>query len=205
MRRSDLDGDETFDISGITELNEGRTPRTVKVTATKPAGEVVEFDAVVRIDTPGEADYYRNGGIMQYVLRSLARRLGLSRPEGSALMPKVSPDRLRARRQQILDGARACFARHGYEGATVRVLEEEIGLSRGAIFHHFADKEALFLAVAEQDAAAMRQTVAEHGLVQVMREMIAAPDAERIGTQLEIARRLRTDPGVPDGLAAPAR
>ena len=66
-----LDGDETFDISGITELNEGRTPRTVKVTATKPSGEVVEFAAVVRIDTPGEADYYRNGGIMQYVLRSL--------------------------------------------------------------------------------------------------------------------------------------
>ena len=56
----------------------------------------------------------------------------------------------------------------------MRVLEEEIGLSRGAIFHHVADKEALFLAVAEQDAAAMRHTVAEHGLVQVMREMVAA-------------------------------
>ncbi len=109
-------------------------------------------------------------------------------------MPRVSPDRLKARRQQILDGARACFARHGYEGATVRVLEEEIGLSRGAIFHHFADKDGLFLAVAEQDAAVMRRTVAEHGLVQVMREMIAAPDAQRIGTQLEVARRLRTDP-----------
>jgi aconitate hydratase len=66
-----LDGDETFDISGITELNAGGTPRTVKVTATKPGGGVVEFDAVVRIDTPGEADYYRNGGIMQYVLRNL--------------------------------------------------------------------------------------------------------------------------------------
>ena len=66
-----LDGTETFDISGITELNSGTTPRTVKVTATKPSGDVVEFDAVVRIDTPGEADYYRNGGIMQYVLRSL--------------------------------------------------------------------------------------------------------------------------------------
>lgn len=76
----------------------------------------------------------------------------------------------------------------------MRVLEEAIGLSRGAIFHHFGDKEALFLAVAEQDAAAMRQTVAEHGLVQVMREMVAAPDAQRIGTQLEVARRLRTDP-----------
>jgi len=106
----------------------------------------------------------------------------------------VSQVQLDARRRQILAGARACFARHGYEGATVRRLEDETGLSRGAIFHHFADKEALFLAVAEQDAAAMRRTVAEHGLVQVMREMIAAPDAQRIGTQLAVARRLRTDP-----------
>ena len=71
VRTLALNGDETFDISGITDLNEGRTPRTVKVTATKPSGAVVEFDAVVRIDTPGEADYFRNGGIMQYVLRSL--------------------------------------------------------------------------------------------------------------------------------------
>ncbi|WP_028473463.1 aconitate hydratase [Nocardioides alkalitolerans] len=63
-----LTGEETFAISGITELNEGRTPKTVKVTA----GDV-EFDAVVRIDTPGEANYYRNGGIMQFVLRSLRK------------------------------------------------------------------------------------------------------------------------------------
>ncbi|MDF2847715.1 MAG: acnA, partial [Oerskovia sp.] len=62
---------ETFDISGVTALNEGTTPSTVKVTATKADGTSVEFDAVVRIDTPGEADYYRNGGILQYVLRSL--------------------------------------------------------------------------------------------------------------------------------------
>jgi len=71
-----LDGTEVVSISGLTELNEGRTPKTVHVTATpsehSPAGkETVEFDAVVRIDTPGEADYYRNGGILQYVLRSL--------------------------------------------------------------------------------------------------------------------------------------
>jgi aconitate hydratase len=64
-----LTGEETFDITGVTELNSGSTPRTVKVTA----GEV-SFDAVVRIDTPGEADYYRNGGIMQYVLRSLLKK-----------------------------------------------------------------------------------------------------------------------------------
>ena len=61
-----LTGDEEFTITGVTALNDGSTPRTVKVTA----GEV-EFEARVRIDTPGEANYYRNGGIMQYVLRSL--------------------------------------------------------------------------------------------------------------------------------------
>lgn len=66
-----LDGTEVFDIKGVTQLNEGVTPKTLKVTATKADGSVVEFDAVVRIDTPGEADYYRNGGILQYVLRSL--------------------------------------------------------------------------------------------------------------------------------------
>jgi aconitate hydratase len=64
-----LTGEETFDISGVTELNAGRTPTTVKVNA----GDI-SFDAVVRIDTPGEADYYRNGGIMQYVLRSLIKK-----------------------------------------------------------------------------------------------------------------------------------
>ena len=63
-----LTGEEEFSITGITELNEGRTPKTVKVRA----GDV-EFDAVVRIDTPGETNYYRNGGIMQYVLRNLRR------------------------------------------------------------------------------------------------------------------------------------
>ncbi|VEI12502.1 aconitate hydratase AcnA [Trueperella bialowiezensis] len=69
-----LDGTETFDIEGITELNDGRTPKTVKVTARKDDGTEIEFDAVVRIDTPGEADYFRNGGILQYVLRNLAKQ-----------------------------------------------------------------------------------------------------------------------------------
>ena len=71
-----LDGTEEFDFIGVTELNNGVTPKTVRVvakpTAHSAAGKsVVEFDAVVRIDTPGEADYFRNGGILQYVLRSL--------------------------------------------------------------------------------------------------------------------------------------
>ncbi len=68
-----LDGTETFSITGIEALNDGSTPSTVKVVASKDGGADVEFDAVVRIDTPGEADYYRNGGILQYVLRSLVR------------------------------------------------------------------------------------------------------------------------------------
>jgi len=66
-----LDGTETFDISGVSAMSDGAHPRNVPVTATKADGSVVEFDAVVRIDTPGEADYFRNGGILQYVLRSL--------------------------------------------------------------------------------------------------------------------------------------
>ena len=66
-----LDGTEVFSITGVTALNDGVTPRTVAVRAEKADGSVVEFDAVLRIDTPGEADYYRNGGILQYVLRSL--------------------------------------------------------------------------------------------------------------------------------------
>ena len=71
-----LDGTEEFSFEGIEVLNHGSTPKTVKVTARpsshSPSGkQTIEFDAVVRIDTPGEADYYRNGGILQYVLRSL--------------------------------------------------------------------------------------------------------------------------------------
>jgi len=66
-----LTGEETFDITGVEELNRGTTPHTVHVVATRPGAEPVEFDALVRIDTPGEADYYRNGGILQYVLRQL--------------------------------------------------------------------------------------------------------------------------------------
>lgn len=71
-----LDGTEIVSIAGLEELNNGATPKTVRVSAvpsehSAPGKEPVEFDAVVRIDTPGEADYYRNGGILQYVLRSL--------------------------------------------------------------------------------------------------------------------------------------
>jgi AcrR family transcriptional regulator len=115
-------------------------------------------------------------------------------------VPRVSQDQLAARRHEILAAARDCFARFGYEGATVRRLEDATGLSRGAIFHHFRDKESLFLAVAEDDAAAMVETVTRNGLVQVMRDLLdraGGTDADTagwLGTQLEVSRRLRTDP-----------
>ncbi|WEV66859.1 aconitate hydratase AcnA [Bifidobacterium sp. ESL0769] len=75
----DLDGTETYDFQGIDVLNNGTIPETVHVVATKsaadgkPAPKPIEFDATVRIDTPGEAEYYRNGGILQYVLRKLMK------------------------------------------------------------------------------------------------------------------------------------
>jgi len=127
-------------------------------------------------------------------------------------VPRVSQQHLDTRRRAILDAARRVFARHGYEGATVRRLEDEAGVSRGAIFHHFGDKESLFLALAEDDALAMAGVVAEHGLVQVMRDLVRRPELARaaaragsdgmaqgdragwLGTQLELSRRLRTDP-----------
>ncbi|MDI2034266.1 aconitate hydratase AcnA [Paenarthrobacter nitroguajacolicus] len=67
-----LTGTETFAVEGVTELNNGTTPKTLKVTATAEDGTSKSFDAVLRIDTPGEADYYRNGGILQYVLRQIS-------------------------------------------------------------------------------------------------------------------------------------
>ncbi|MFN0284586.1 MAG: aconitate hydratase [Kineosporiaceae bacterium] len=69
-----LTGAETFAVAGVETLNAGTTPRTLSVTATSQEGTTTQFDAVLRIDTPGEAEYYRNGGILQYVLRQLAGR-----------------------------------------------------------------------------------------------------------------------------------
>jgi aconitate hydratase len=66
-----LSGEEIFTVKGVVELNDGTTPREVAVEAVKQDGTTIEFNALVRIDTPGEADYYRHGGILQYVLRSL--------------------------------------------------------------------------------------------------------------------------------------
>jgi len=69
-----LDGTEAFDISGVTALNNGSIPATVHIKATREGADPVDFDAVLRTDTSGEAEYYRHGGIPQYVLRGIARR-----------------------------------------------------------------------------------------------------------------------------------
>ena len=66
-----LTGVETFDVRGVTVMNDGVTPDTVTVVVTRPDGATSSFAARLRIDTPGEAAYYRHGGILQYVLRTL--------------------------------------------------------------------------------------------------------------------------------------
>lgn len=117
-------------------------------------------------------------------------------------MPKVSEDHLAARRRQILDGARRCFAEYGYDKATVRRLEQAIGMSRGAIFHHFRDKDALFFALAREDTERMAAVASREGLIGVMRDMLAAPDQfDWLATRLEIARKLRNDPDFSRGLS----
>ncbi|AWB84031.1 TetR/AcrR family transcriptional regulator [Corynebacterium liangguodongii] len=110
-------------------------------------------------------------------------------------MPIVSDNELSRRRREIIAAARGCFARYGYEGATVTRLEEATGKTRGAIFHHFKDKEELFLAIAAEDAARQAEVVAEHGLIEVMRRLVRNPGSnDWYITRAEIVRKLRTDP-----------
>ena len=106
----------------------------------------------------------------------------------------ASKDSFGARSElQVGDASYEVFRLDAVEGATVKVLETETGLSRGAIFHHFKDKDALFLALAEDDAARTAEVVTADGLVQVMRDL-RDRDAGWLGVQLEVRRRLRTDP-----------
>jgi AcrR family transcriptional regulator len=108
-------------------------------------------------------------------------------------VPKVSEAHLQARRDQILEGARRTFARHGYEGATVARLEDEIGLSRGAIFNYYPDKWSLFLALAAEDQTALMRTLEQEGLDGLLRQIaLASPDW--LAVYFELARRLRTNP-----------
>jgi TetR/AcrR family transcriptional regulator, transcriptional repressor of aconitase len=108
-------------------------------------------------------------------------------------MPKVTEEHKERRRAQILDGARRCFARHGYEGATVARLEAETGLSRGAIFNYFENKQALFVAAASETSDRLTRILLEQGFRAAV-EAIAEEDADWIAIQLESVRRFRTDP-----------
>ncbi len=108
-------------------------------------------------------------------------------------MPKVSEQHLEARREQILDGARRAFARHGYQGATVARLEQEIGLSRGAIFNYFPDKWTLFLALVRRDRHRFFEVLFAEGLDGLIR-LLTAENPEWLGVYFELAHRLRTNP-----------
>lgn len=110
-------------------------------------------------------------------------------------MPKVSELDLAEKKTEILNGARHCFATYGYDGATVARLEEATGKSRGAIFHHYGNKDSLFLAVAHEDMKRMAETAAHVGLIGVIRSMIEDDQLnDWWGMRVEIIRRVNMDP-----------
>lgn len=108
-------------------------------------------------------------------------------------MPKISEERRAERREEILAGARRCFADNGYEGATVARLEDEIGLSRGAIFNYFPSKEDLFVELAVRDSARMSEIWVNEGLEAIVREVVEL-DPAWLFVYLELFRRVRNDP-----------
>lgn len=107
-------------------------------------------------------------------------------------MPKVSTEHKQRRREEILEGAQRVFARHGYEGATVSRLEEETGLSRGAIFSYFENKQALFVALVRRSSDRFVEIWLERGYRSLL-EAIAHEDPAWLSVQFEAARRVRTD------------
>lgn len=107
-------------------------------------------------------------------------------------MPKVSTEHKQRRREEILEGAQRAFARHGYEGATVARLEEETGLSRGAIFSYFENKDALFIGVVAQSSDRLVGIWLERGF-RALLAAIATEDPDWLSVQIEAARRIRTD------------
>src|SRR6187551_3273876 len=108
-------------------------------------------------------------------------------------MPKISDERRAERLEQILEGARRCFAENGYEGATVAKLEREIGLSRGAIFNYFPSKEDLFLELAFRDNERILRLWLEHGWAAALRSIVEE-DPDWLGVYLEVARKTRSNP-----------
>ncbi len=183
-----LDGTEVFDITGIEELNNGKTPKTVHVTATKSDGSAVEFDAwCASTPPPARPTTTATAASCSTCCATCCGPASRRCPGSARIIWRPAAARSSTRRR--------CFAEYGYEQATVRRLEQTIGLSRGAIFHHYRDKDTLFFALAREDAARMAEVAAREGLIQVMRDMLAAPDQfDWLATRLEIARKLRNDP-----------
>lgn len=107
-------------------------------------------------------------------------------------MPKITEEEKQQRIERVLAGARRCFARYGYEGATVARLEEEIGLSRGAIFNWFPSKEELFVELARRDNDRLLALFAEEGFDALVRSLVGE-DADWLAVYLEFGRRLRSD------------
>ena len=107
-------------------------------------------------------------------------------------MPKVTQEHLDSRRAEILDGARRAFAEHGYEGATVVKLEEATGLSRGAIFHYFENKNDLFVELAIEMNTRFGDLLLEDGLDAAFRAL-AAESPEWLAVLIETESRMRHD------------
>jgi AcrR family transcriptional regulator len=107
-------------------------------------------------------------------------------------VPRISEAERQERIERVLAGARRCFARHGYEGATVARLEEETGLSRGAIFNWFPSKEELFVELARRDNDRLLTLFAEEGFEALVRTM-TEEDADWLAVYLEFGRRFRAD------------
>ena len=109
-------------------------------------------------------------------------------------MPKVSQEHLDARRAEILEGARRAFAQHGYDGATVAKLEEEIGLSRGAIFHYFDGKLDLFAAARERGQRALPGAPRRAGARRASSARSPTADPNWLNVLIETEVKLLHDP-----------
>jgi AcrR family transcriptional regulator len=107
-------------------------------------------------------------------------------------VPKISEERKAERREQILDGAQRAFARYGFEGATVARLEDETGLSRGAIFNYFESKDDLFLQLCRRDSKRISELFVEGGVAAVLKAILDV-DPAWYSVYLELTRRVRTD------------
>ena len=158
------------------------------------------FDAVVRIDTPGRRTTTATAAFCSTCCGTCLRVV--ASPPAHAQSQR---DHLAARRRQILDGARRCFAEYGYDKATVRRLEQTIGLSRGRSSITSGTKTRCSSSWPE-DAERMADVATREGLIQVMRDLLAAPEQfDWLATRLEIARKLRNDPVFNQGLGRAVR